>query len=83
MSSLTEFTLPASCPSCAGPLHLLNARATGSVSLAILSCDPCEWEYEISMNIQRHARTQGHADRLAREKLDAKRRVRSLAGVAS
>lgn len=79
---MSTFHLPATCPQCAGPLRLLNARATGAVSLAILACDPCEWEFEVLARIERHGRTQGHADRLAREKLDAKRRAKSLVGVA-
>lgn len=73
---VSTFTLPATCPQCAGPLCLVNARATGTVSLAILACDPCEWEYEVLMRIERHGRTQGYADRMAREKLDAKRRAK-------
>ncbi len=79
------FTLPVSCPTCAGTLHLLNTRARpdGLVSLAILECEPCEWEWEILIGIQRHGRSQGYADRMAREKLDAKRRTRkTLVGVA-
>ncbi len=53
---MTPFTLPISCPDCAGPLSLLNTRASGTVSLAILSCEPCQWEYEVSMTISRHTR---------------------------
>lgn len=52
---MTPYQLPVSCPDCAGPLHLLNARATGLVSLAILACPACEWEWEVLMRIERHA----------------------------
>lgn len=70
------FTLPITCPDCAGPLTLLNTRATGTVSLAILSCEACRWEYEVSMRIERHTRTDSWSQHQHDLRRDAKRRAK-------
>lgn len=51
---MSAFGLPVSCPDCGGEVELVNARATGAVSLAIVSCLPCGWEYEVLARIERH-----------------------------
>lgn len=48
------FGLPVSCPDCGGEVELVNARSTGSVSLAIVICHPCGWEFEVLARIERH-----------------------------
>lgn len=76
---MTHFGLPASCPDCGGELQLLNAHSRGAVSLAILLCQPCAWEFEVLMRLTRHGRSADHKERAQAEKnqkntLDRRRR---------
>lgn len=72
------FTLPCSCPECGGPLVLVNSRATGATSVAILECAPCHWQYEMFARLHRHARTEAH---LRAQRQASKRREREMADV--
>lgn len=65
---MTHFGLPASCPDCGGELQLLNSRSRGTVSLAILLCQPCAWEFEVLMRIEKHGRSVEHQERVQAEK---------------
>lgn len=74
---VSDFLLPVTCPDCSGPLALLNTRASGSVSLAILACDPCQWEYEVSMTISRHTRSDSWAEHKHDLRRESKQREKS------
>lgn len=52
---MTPFGLPCSCLQCGGELGLVNTAATsGNLSIAILACDACRKEWEVSMRMTRH-----------------------------
>lgn len=76
---MTAFTLPVSCPECGGPVSLVNSRATGAVSIAILECRPCEWEYEFLARIGRHHRSESWTERQNQLRQESKRRAREMA----
>lgn len=78
---MSPFGLPVSCPDCGGEVELVNARSTGTVSLAIVTCLPCGWEYEVLARIERH----GPADtRVARQREHERvRRAASRAKVSA
>lgn len=80
---MTAFTLPCTCPECGGPLVLVNSRATGATSVAILECDPCHWQYEVYCTLNRHARTESWTEHVRGQRREAKRRMkeRELADV--
>lgn len=75
---MTTFQLPVSCPTCAGPVHLLNAHSNGSLSIAIVVCDPCRKEWEITSRMSFHGRSAAAVAADAEAKRDAKRRSREL-----
>ena len=75
---MTTYCLPISCPTCAGPVDLLNATSNGLLSIAVVVCEPCEWEYEITMRLTPHGRSQAHQNRAAQSKVDSNRRKRQM-----
>ena len=70
------FTLPCSCPECGGPLLLVNSRADGATSVAILECGPCHWQFEVHMTLNRHARTESWNEHIRAQRRQSKRRIR-------
>jgi hypothetical protein len=82
---VSHFLLPVTCPDCAGPVSLLNTRASGPVSLAIVVCAACQWEYEVSMTISRHTRSDSWTEhqhelrRASKKREKAKNRQLTLA----
>lgn len=52
---MSDFIAPITCPRCGGPLLLLNGRSSGTHSVAILECDPCERELEFTACLRYHA----------------------------
>lgn len=74
---MTAFTLPCSCPDCGGTLVLVNSRATGATSVAILECTPCTWQYEVWMTLSRHARTEAWKDHDRELRRESKRRIKA------
>lgn len=51
---MTVFRLPATCLQCAGPLALVNASANDTFGVAILECEPCRRQWELSMRLSVH-----------------------------
>lgn len=72
------FRLAISCPTCAGPVDLLNSHSNGLLSIAVVVCEPCEREYEVTMRLTPHGRSQAHQDRAAQSKQASKRRAREM-----
>lgn len=42
------------CPQCAGDVDLVNTTANGLLSVAIVACQPCRAQWEVSVRIRRH-----------------------------
>lgn len=70
------FLQPLTCPLCAGPLLLLNSRASCSHSVAILECDPCEKEWEFTGCLRFHAPSQKAVEREVEGRRRSKARAR-------
>lgn len=77
--SATVFCQPVTCVYCAGPLTLLNSRASekGTHSVAILECEPCEKEFEFTACLRYHAVSARAAARQAAAKGEARDRARA------
>ena len=76
MSASVVFCQPVTCPLCAGPLLLLNSRASGTHSVAILECDPCEKEFEFTGCLRFHAPSQKAVAREMQSRRRSKARAR-------
>lgn len=75
---VTTFSLNVSCPTCSGPVGLLNAHSNGSLSIAIVVCDSCRKEWEITARMTFHGRAAAAVAADALAKREAKRRAREL-----
>jgi len=75
---VTTYGLPIACPTCAGPVDLLNSHSNGRLSIAVVVCEPCEWEFEVTMRLTPHGRSQAHQNRAAQSKQESKRRAREM-----
>ncbi len=75
---MTLFTLPLSCPSCAGNVELVNATTNGLLSVAVVECHPCEREFEITSRLVPHGRSRTYVERANRAKVEGKRRSREM-----
>lgn len=75
---MTTYCLPIDCPTCAGPVDLLNAHSNGLLSIAVVVCEPCEREYEVTMRLVAHGRSLAHQNRAAQSKQASKRRAREM-----
>ncbi len=75
------FGLPIACPRCAGSLELANSVSNGQLSVAILRCEPCDREFELSARLIPHQDPERHlrANRRAMQR----QRERKLATAAS
>jgi Zn ribbon nucleic-acid-binding protein len=51
---VSRFVLPASCPQCSGALTLVNSTSSGLLSVAILECEPCSRQWEITVRVTVH-----------------------------
>lgn len=57
---MTPFTLPVSCVHCAGRLDLVNATTQGLLSIAVVECEPCDRQFELTIRIQPHQDPERH-----------------------
>lgn len=75
---MTAFALPITCPTCAGPLTLLNATANarGALSVAILECAACEREWEVTARMVAHGPSRAAVERAEAAKRASKCRRR-------
>ncbi len=66
------FHLPCSCLRCAGEVELVNATSSdsGTLSVAILACEPCRLQFEVTarMNVHRVPKQERAADRKQRQR---------------
>lgn len=70
------FLLPISCPKCAADVELVNARSNGLLSIAIVECDACLKEWEITSRLLPHGPSRAALARADEVKREAKRRAR-------
>lgn len=70
------FLLPISCPKCAADVGLVNARSNGLLSIAIVECDPCRREWEVTSRLLPHGPSRSAVERADEVKREAKRRAR-------
>lgn len=75
------FRLPLACPCCAGPLSLINSVSNGQLAVAILHCEACDREYELSARLipHRDPDRQRKANRRSMERARAAGRSRDSA----
>lgn len=74
---MSAFCQAVTCLHCGGPLSLLNSRSSGTHSVAILECDPCEKEFEFTACLRYHAVSARAAERQAAAKGVARDRARA------
>lgn len=75
---MTLYTLPITCPSCAGNVVLINATTNGLLAVAVVECHPCEREYEVTARLVPHGRSRSYVERANRAKVEDKRRRREM-----
>jgi hypothetical protein len=51
---VTPFAIDITCPQCAGPVEQVNSASSGLLSVAILACEPCRRQWEVSARIIVH-----------------------------
>jgi uncharacterized protein YbaR (Trm112 family) len=51
---VSRFTVEVTCPQCAGPVEQINRASSGLLSVAILACEPCRRQYEVTARISVH-----------------------------
>ncbi len=74
------FLLPLSCPTCAADVELVNAHSTGLLSIAIVECDTCRKEWEVTSRLLPHGPSRAAVARADEVKRAAKRRAREMVG---
>lgn len=75
---MTLYTLPISCPTCAGNVSLINATTNGLLAVAVVECHPCEREWEVTARLVPHGRSRAYVERANRAKVEDKRRRREM-----
>lgn len=75
---MSLYTVPISCPTCAADVELVNARSNGLLSIAIVECDSCRREWEITSRLLPHGPSRAAVERADEAKREAKRRTRAM-----
>ncbi len=77
---MTPFLLPVSCPTCASDVRLVNSHSNGLLAVAIIECDTCEREWEITSRLLAHGPSRAAVARAEEVRRASKRRARELVG---
>ena len=60
---MSLYWLPVSCVHCAGPVDLINAATQGLLSIAVVECEPCNRQFELTIRIQPHRTPERETER--------------------
>jgi hypothetical protein len=71
---VSRFTLEVNCPQCAGSVVPINAASSGLLSVAILECEPCCRQWEVTVRLSPH-RTPEQV-RMAEKRAGSRQRAR-------
>ncbi len=77
---MSLFSITVSCPTCAADVELVNAHSTGLLSIAIVECDTCRKEWEVTSRLLFHGPSRAAVARADEAKRAAKRRAREMVG---
>jgi endogenous inhibitor of DNA gyrase (YacG/DUF329 family) len=72
---MTHFGLEITCPYCAGPVVWVNSATQGLLSLAIVECQECDRQLEVTIRLAPHQDPERH--RASNRKSMARARART------